>query len=217
MQNFLFFLRLAVSGKPSAHSDPIPKNALQLREMILYLSVYFKNQEAVKMNIISGFARGHKIFAPNNIRPTRGKVREALFSMIAVQDKTFLDLFAGSGAVGVEALSRGAAKVVFVERSRKAANYIKRNLEKTKLEGEIINKSVSAALDNLESAFDFIFMDPPYKTELIKKTLKKIDAVLKDNSIIIVERPSTEEFEYNGFKIFKSKIYGDTSLAFLRR
>ncbi len=169
------------------------------------------------MNIIAGLAKGHKIFAPDNIRPTRGKVREALFSMIDVNGKTFLDLFAGSGAVGVEALSRGAAKVVFVERSRKAANYIKRNLAKTKLKGEIINKSVSATLDNLEETFDFIFMDPPYKTELIKKTLKKIDAVLKDGSIIIVERPSNEEFEYNEFKIFKNKIYGDTSLAFLKR
>lgn len=169
------------------------------------------------MNIIGGIARGHKIFAPDNIRPTRGKVREALFSMIDVNGKSFLDLFAGSGAVGVEALSRGAAKVVFVERSRKAASYIKRNLEKTKLKGEIINKSVSATLENFEDTFDFIFMDPPYKTELIKKTLKKIDVVLKDSSIIIVERPSKEEFEYNGFKIFKSKVYGDTSLTFLER
>ena len=169
------------------------------------------------MNIIGGIARGHKIFAPDNIRPTRGKVREALFSMIDVNGKDFLDLFAGSGAVGAEALSRGAAKVVFVERSRKAANYIKRNLDKTKLKGEIINKSVSATLENFEDTFDFIFMDPPYKTELVKKTLKKIDVVLKDSSIIIVERPSNEEFEYNGFKIFKSKVYGDTSLTFLER
>ncbi len=169
------------------------------------------------MNIIGGIAKGHKIFAPDNIRPTRGKVREALFSIIDVQNKAFLDLFAGSGAVGVEALSRGAARVFFVERSRKAANYIKRNLEKTKLKGEIINKSVSATLDNLDEKFDFVFMDPPYKTDLIMKTLKKIDAVLKKDSIIIVERPSDEELEYNGFEIFKSKIYGDTSLTFLKR
>jgi len=169
------------------------------------------------VNIIGGIAKGHKIFAPDNIRPTRGKVREALFSMINVNGKTFLDLFAGSGAVGIEALSRGASKVVFVERSRKAANYIKRNLEKTNLEGEIINKSVSATLENFEGTFDFVFMDPPYKTELIMKTLRKIGVVLKKDSTIIVERPSKEEFEYNEFKIFKSKIYGDTSLALLKR
>ncbi len=169
------------------------------------------------MNIIGGVAGGHKIFAPDNIRPTRGKVREALFSMINVEEKTFLDLFAGSGAVGIEALSRGAAKVVFVERSRKAASYIKRNLDKTRLEGEIINKSVSAALENFESAFDFVFMDPPYKKDLVMKTLKKSDAVLKKDSVIIVERSSDEELDYNGFKKFKSKVYGDTALVFLKR
>ncbi len=169
------------------------------------------------MNIIGGVAKGHKIFAPDNIRPTSGKVREALFSMINVNGKTFLDLFAGSGAVGIEALSRGARRAVLVERSRKAVVYIKRNLEKTHFEGEIINKSVSSTLDKFEEKFDFIFMDPPYNTELIMKTLKKIDVVLKDGSIIIVERPSDEEFEYNGFKIIKNKIYGDTSLVFLKK
>jgi len=169
------------------------------------------------MNIIGGLAKGHKIYAPDNIRPTRGKVREALFSMIDVNGRAFLDLFAGSGAVGIEALSRGAVKVVFVERSRKAATYIKRNLEKTKLEGKIINKSVSSTLDKFEDTFDFVFMDPPYKTDLIMKTLKKIDVVLKNDSTIIVECPSNEEFEYNGFKIIKSKIYGDTSLTFLKK
>jgi 16S rRNA (guanine966-N2)-methyltransferase len=169
------------------------------------------------MNIIGGIAKGHKIYAPDNIRPTRGKVREALFSMIDVEGKTFLELFAGSGAIGIEALSRGAVRVVFVERSRKAVNYIKRNLDKTRLKGEIVNKSVSATLDSLEDNFDFVFMDPPYKTELVMKTLKKIDAVLKKDSIIIVERPSDEEFKYNGFEIFKSKVYGDTALTFLKR
>lgn len=169
------------------------------------------------MNIIAGVAKGHKVYAPDNIRPTRGKVREALFSMINVEGKTFLDLFAGSGAVGIEALSRGAAKVVFVERSRKAASYIKRNLDKTKFESEIINKSVSATLENFEYEFDFIFMDPPYKTELVKKTLNKIDAVLKKDSVIIIERPSDEELDYNEFKKIKSKVYGDTELVFLKR
>jgi 16S rRNA (guanine966-N2)-methyltransferase len=169
------------------------------------------------MNIIGGIAKGHKIYAPDSIRPTRGKVREALFSIIDVNGKAFLDLFAGSGAVGIEALSRGAARAVFVERSRKAATYIKRNLEKTNLEGEIINKSASATLESIEDTFDFIFMDPPYKTELIMKTLRKIDVVLKKDSTIIVECPSKGELEYNGFKTIKSKVYGDTSLTFLKK
>jgi len=169
------------------------------------------------MNIIGGIAKGHKVYAPDNIRPTRGKVREALFSMINVEGKTFLDLFAGSGAVGIEALSRGATEVVFVEKSRKAASYIKRNLDKTRLEGEIINKSVSATLENFKYEFDFVFLDPPYKTELVKKTLNKIDTVLKKGSIIIIERPSDEELYYDRFEIVKSKVYGDTALTFLKR
>jgi len=169
------------------------------------------------MNIIGGIAKGHKIYAPDSIRPTRGKVREALFSMIDVNGKTFLDLFAGAGGVGIEALSRGASSTAFVERSRKAATYIKRNLDKTKLQGKIINKSVSATLDDLENVFDFIFMDPPYKTELVNKTLKKIDGILKNDSIIIIEHPSNEEFEHDEFTIIKSKIYGDTSLTFLKK
>lgn len=169
------------------------------------------------MNIIGGIAKGHKIYAPDNIRPTRGKVREALFSIINVNGKSFLDLFAGSGAVGIEALSRGASNAVFVERSRKAANYIKRNLDKTKLKGKIIGKSVSSTLDNLENSFDFIFMDPPYKTKLVKKTLKKIDAILKNDSTIIIEHPTNEEFTNSEFKIIKNKIYGDTSLTFLEK
>lgn len=169
------------------------------------------------MNIIGGIAKGHKIYAPGSIRPTRGKVREALFSIINTNGKTFLDLFAGSGAVGIEALSRGASRAVFVERSRKAANHIRKNLEKTKFEGRIINKSVSATLENFEDTFDFVFMDPPYKTELVKKTLKKIDGVLKEDSTIIIEHPSNEESEYNEFKIIKNKTYGDTSLTFLKK
>jgi 16S rRNA (guanine966-N2)-methyltransferase len=169
------------------------------------------------MNIIGGIAKGHKIFSPGNMRPTSGKVREALFSMIDVRGKTFLDLFAGSGAVGIEALSRGALKSVFVERSRKAAVYIKRNLEKTHFEAEIINKSASSALDEFEETFDFVFIDPPYKTDLVDKVLKKIDRVLKANSIIIVECRTRKEFSYNGFEIIKNKIYGDTSLVFLKK
>lgn len=169
------------------------------------------------MNIIGGIAKGHKIYAPDSIRPTRGKVREALFSIIDINGKTFLDLFAGSGAVGIEALSRGAKRAVFVERSRKAANHIRKNLEKTKFDGKIINKSVSATLENFEDTFDFIFMDPPYKTTLVKKTLKKIEGILKKDSTIIVEHPSNEEFKYDEFKVIKNKTYGDTSLTFLKK
>ncbi len=169
------------------------------------------------MKIIGGVAKGHKIFAPKTIRPTRAIVREALFSIIEVQDRIFIDLFAGSGAVGIEALSRGASKVIMVERSRKAADYIQKNLEKTGLEAEVIIKPVGSALNSLEITADFIFMDPPYETDLIRKTLQRIDKILKEDSTIIIEYPTNETIYHNGFKEIKNKTYGDTSLLFLEK
>ncbi|MEO0294119.1 MAG: 16S rRNA (guanine(966)-N(2))-methyltransferase RsmD [candidate division WOR-3 bacterium] len=169
------------------------------------------------MNIIGGIAKGHKIFSPPNVRPTIGKVREAIFSIIDVRGKSFLDLFAGSGAVGIEALSRGAVKTVFIERSKKATDYIKRNLKKTGFEAIVINESVFPALDKIDETFDFIFIDPPYDSELISKTLGKIKRVLKKETVIIIETRKGTKFSYNGFEIVKTKTYGDTSLTFLKR
>lgn len=169
------------------------------------------------MNIIGGIAKGQKIFAPKNIRPTRAIVREALFSLIQVYDKIFIDLFAGSGAVGIEALSRGASKVVMVERSRKATEYIERNLEKTGFEAIVINKPVEPTLNTLDIKADFIFIDPPYKRDLIKKTLQNIDKITKKDSTIIVEYP-TGDLPFKGnFKVIKNKTYGDSSLLLLEK
>ncbi|MCK4420795.1 16S rRNA (guanine(966)-N(2))-methyltransferase RsmD [candidate division WOR-3 bacterium] len=169
------------------------------------------------MIIIGGIARGQKIFAPKNIRPTRGMVREALFSIIQVADKSFIDLFAGSGAVGVEALSRGASQVVMVEKSRKSVEYINKNLQKTGLNAVVINSSVESSLNTLNIAADFVFMDPPYKTGLIEKTLRKIDNILTKESIIIIEYPTNDKPSYNGFEEIKNKKYGDSSLLFLKK
>jgi 16S rRNA (guanine966-N2)-methyltransferase len=169
------------------------------------------------MNIIGGIAKGQKIFAPKNIRPTRAIVREALFSLIQVYDKIFIDLFAGSGAVGIEALSRGASKVVMVERSRKATEYIERNLEKTGFEAIVINKPVEPTLNTLDIKADFIFIDPPYKRDLIKKTLQNIDKILKKDSTLIIEYPTGDVPYHNGYRIIKNKKYGDTSLLILEK
>jgi len=169
------------------------------------------------MNIIGGVAKGQKIFSPKNIRPTRAIVREALFSIIQVADRTFIDLYAGSGAVGIEALSRGSSRVIMVERSRKAVSYIQRNLEKTGLEAKVINKSVESALPSLKIKADFIFMDPPYNTNLIPKTLRHIDNILKEDSIIIIEYPTDNIPYYNGLREIKNKTYGDTSLLLLKK
>lgn len=169
------------------------------------------------MNIIGGIAKGQKIFAPKNIRPTRAIVREALFSLIQVYDKIFIDLFAGSGAVGIEALSRGASKVIMVERSRKASEYIERNLEKTGFEAIVINKSVEPTINTLDVKADFIFIDPPYKRDLIEKTLHNIDKILKKDSTVIIECQTGDVPYHNGFRIIKNKKYGDTSLLILKK
>lgn len=168
------------------------------------------------MKVIGGTAKGQKIFSPKTIRPTRAIVREALFSLIQVADKIFIDLFAGSGAVGIEALSRGASKVIMVERSRKAVEYIQRNLEKTVFEAIVINKPVEPILNTLNIKADFVFIDPPYKRDLIKKTLQNVDKILKEDSIIIIEYPTGDIPYHNGFKVIKNKTYGDTSLLILK-
>lgn len=169
------------------------------------------------MNIIGGIAKGHKIYSSDNIRPTRGMVREALFSIIDISGKTFLDLFSGSGAVGIEALSRGASSAVFVERSRKCVSFIERNLEKTGFEGRVINRSVGSALKFLDEKFDCIFMDPPYRSGLIEKTLQNLDDNLKDESVVVVESPSDFSYEINGFRMVKEKNYGDSALRFFKK
>lgn len=169
------------------------------------------------MNIIGGSAKGQKIFAPKNIQPTRGLVREAIFSIIQVKDRSFLDLYSGSGGVGIEALSRGATRVIFVEKSRKVSTYIRRNLDKTGFEAVIINRAVQSALRTLNESFDFVFMDPPYRSNLIEKTLNRLDPVLKKDSLVIVEHRTGYNPTHNGFEVVKNKIYGDTSLLILRK
>ena len=158
------------------------------------------------MKIIGGVAKGQKIFAPKTIRPTRAIVREALFSIIQVADKSFVDLFAGCGAVGIEALSRGASKVIMVERSRKAVEYIERNLKKTGFEAVVINKSVESVLNTIDIKADFVFIDPPYQKDLIRKTLQKIENILKEDSKIIIEYPTGKIPYHDGFKVIKNII-----------
>lgn len=168
------------------------------------------------MNIIAGTEKGHKIYAPDNIRPTRAMVREALFSIIDVNNSTFVDLFSGSGAIGLEALSRGAKRVIMVERSRKAIKYIERNLKKLGHDATVISNSVSSALKSLEVEADFVFMDPPYDTDLIERTLDGVRNIISEETIIIAEVPSGKEVNHGNFKIVKEKVYGDSSLVFLK-
>jgi len=147
------------------------------------------------MRVISGIARGHRLKPPEgmDIRPTSDRVKESIFNIIQnyIIDGTVVDLFAGTGNLGIESLSRGAQKAYFVDQSRKSVEIIKYNLEKTRLISlaEIISADVSSgikriALKNIQA--DVIFMDPPYGKGLINKTINLIETnnLLKPSGLL---------------------------------
>jgi len=170
------------------------------------------------MRVTGGLERGRKIFAPKDIRPTLEKVREAIFSMIDVKDKSFIDLFAGSGMIGIEALSRGASEVVFVEKSRRHTNYIKRNLENLLYNNyKILNGDAFKVCTWLKREFDIVFIDPPYNKGIISKILLNISLIINNESVVIAEHYKNEPILPKNFQIVKEKKYGDTVITFLKK
>lgn len=160
-------------------------------------------------------------------RPTSDRYKETLFNVIQfdIEGEKFLDLFAGSGQMGIEALSRGASHAFFVERDKKAAQIIRDNLHKTKLEDDatLINRELPAALSLLikDGPFHIIFMDPPYKDHKEDSILKEIkeDGLCDNDSIIIIESEKDRDFssvEKLGFEVTKEKIYKTNKHVFLR-
>ena len=180
------------------------------------------------MRVIAGSARSLKLKTLEGIdtRPTTDRIKETLFNMIApyLYDCEFLDLFAGSGGIGIEALSRGAKEAVFVEKNPKAMECIKENLKFTRLEkkGITLTKDVLNALYQLEGdkVFDYIFMDPPYNHELEKSVLTYLaeSSLLAEEGIIIVEASKETDFDYAedlGYNIIKEKEYKTNKHVFL--
>lgn len=172
------------------------------------------------MRVIAGKARRIQLKTIEGLqtRPTTDRIKETLFNMIAhgLCDATFLDLFAGSGAIGIEALSRGAAKAVFVEKNPKAVSCIKENLNRTNLESEaeIMVTDVITALRRLDGQkkFDYIFMDPPYNNLLEKDVLNFLanSDLLSEDALIIIEASLETDFSYleeMGFSLIKKKEY----------
>lgn len=178
------------------------------------------------MRVISGKAKGHKLVAPEGLdtRPTTDRIKETLFNIIApdIYECEFLDLFSGSGSIGIEALSRGAQKAVFVDNGKIALEAIEYNLNHTKLSdnAEIIRTEVLPAIKMLGSKnvkFDIIFMDPPYMASLYKQTLMAIleANLLKKDGYIIAEHPAKVELPVvEGFKIVRTKDYKKTVMSF---
>ena len=180
------------------------------------------------VRVISGTAGGLKLQTLDSgfTRPTLGRVKEAVFSMIReeIYAASVLDLFAGSGGIGIEALSRGAMEAVFVEKNPKAMACVKENLQKTHFErkGMTMQMDVMTALYKLEGEkqFDYIFMDPPYNHELEKSVLTYLaeSSLLAEEGIIIVEASKETDFDYAedlGYNIIKEKEYKTNKHVFL--
>ena len=182
------------------------------------------------MRVIAGSARRTplKTLEGMNTRPTQDRIKETLFNMLQydLADCAFLDLFAGSGQIGLEALSRGAAYAVFVENSRKAASCIEDNIHFTKFDkvSRLMMTDAVTAVRTLEGKykFDIVFMDPPYNKELEKEVLITLSDsdILKDDTLIVVEASNDTDFDYLtelGYEIVKEKIYKTNKHVFIKR
>lgn len=182
------------------------------------------------MRIIAGKGRSLPLKTIEGIdtRPTTDRIKETLFNMLQndVPGCTFLDLFAGSGQIGLEAISRGALKAVFVENSKKAATCVAENIRFTKFDEQcqLVSMDVIAALRSLEGRylFDIVFMDPPYRQELEKDVLTylKDASVIDTDTLIVVEASLDTSFDYLnelGYDLMKIKKYKTNVHAFMKR
>ena len=156
------------------------------------------------MRIIAGSRKGARIFAPkgHEVRPTGDRVREAIFNLVGpVDDLEVLDLFAGSGAMGLEALSRGASQVTFVEADRAAAEMIVRNLDKLALEGATVIRDDAARKLAADAAagrrYDLVLIDPPYRmlARLLPTLAAYVPAVVAPDGLVVVESDARDEPE----------------------
>ncbi|MEN8134181.1 MAG: 16S rRNA (guanine(966)-N(2))-methyltransferase RsmD [Thermodesulfobacteriota bacterium] len=187
------------------------------------------------MRIISGTVRGRRLFTPGRsigtsaIRPTSDRVREAVYNILAdsVADAVTLDLFAGTGALGLEALSRGGSRAVFVDTSSDAIRLVKKNLDicgfsnrATVLRRDLLKGPSFLRKIMPVAGFDLIFVDPPYRRGISVKILRylgKFDLLSKDG-LLVAEEASDIELpdEINGLQMSDRRVYGDTAICFYR-
>ncbi len=159
-------------------------------------------------------------FEGDRIRPTLDKVRESLFNIIQsrISNSSFLDLYCGTGAVGIEALSRYASKVVFNDSSKDSVNLLKKNLAKIKADDdyEIFNQDAVQFLKNTEKKFDIIFIDPPYKSPNKFDALAFCKLVLNPDGLIIFEDENEWQGEIEGLAVVDKRKYGRAHLTFFK-
>jgi 16S rRNA (guanine966-N2)-methyltransferase len=168
------------------------------------------------VRIIAGSRKGHRIDAPRSehTRPTSDFVREAAFNLIGpVDGATVIDLYAGSGAMGLEALSRGAENCVFVESDREACRTINANLDKLRLEARVRCQDVTRSLASDRSTYDLVLMDPPYGDSPDARLAPHLVRVLAADGLLVYETAATSEPEIEGLTVRTSRRYGAKRLT----
>lgn len=176
------------------------------------------------MRVITGSARGMKLetLEGNDVRPTTDKVKEAIFSMIQfeIEGRMVLDLFAGSGQLGIEALSRGAAKAVFVDASRQSVEVVRRNLQKTGLEklASVASMDYKMYLNGLRETIDIAFLDPPYHKKIQPVALELLAPKMSKGGVIICETATDEILpdSVGDFIKYKNSRYGKIAVTVYR-
>ena len=178
------------------------------------------------MRVITGTARGTNLKAPDGLltRPTADRVKQALFNVIQYEIAgDVLDLFAGSGQLGIEALSRGARQAVFVDERADAIAVIRENLRRTHLaeRAEVVRCDYQTYLSRCRKSFRLIFLDPPYAEKYLENALKRISEIdiLAEGGIIITERPVGKALDdqFSGLERSKDYVYGKTIITLFRR
>jgi 16S rRNA (guanine966-N2)-methyltransferase len=181
------------------------------------------------MRIIGGEDKGRKLYFPSQLkeRPTSDFLREALFNLLGpLQGKIFIDLFAGSGSVGLEAASRGAQEVYFIEKNNNLVAVVKKNIQTCSFSEKcrIIGKDIGIGLRDLfqkKCEVDIVFADPPYNQDMVGTTLSYLNKyqVLGEGGIVVIQHSIKESFsEFLGENIYqtKQKRYGDSALTFFK-
>jgi 16S rRNA (guanine(966)-N(2))-methyltransferase RsmD len=185
------------------------------------------------MRVIGGKFKGLKLIPPNDlgIRPTSDRLKEALFSIleskkynININNSSVIDICSGTGALGIEALSRGANKIYFIDQETKSIQIIQKNISKLKINNEdkifikVIKDKSTKALKKINHVFDIVLIDPPYKTKIIEETLQDLKNynLIKTHSYIFAESSNAEIFDFNGYELLDTKKYGKSKLTILK-
>ena len=172
------------------------------------------------MRVIAGEAKGRRLTAPDDsgTRPVTDRVREAVFSIIGswVEGADVLDLYAGSGSFGLEALSRGAGSATFVENGRKALGALRANVETVGLGGTVVEADVDRYLNTAESSFHLVFMDPPWpmSSEQLGNQMARLEPLLEPQAEVVVSRRASdaEPTHPENWRVATKKLYGDTKI-----